>query len=362
MKRGKLRLKLFAAFVTAFLYVVFFPAASGKELFLLRDWTAGLEDLSGPPRRAEANADAWSFRLAGRLGYIDAQGNILFHENIAYDAAMGDDFFVNYSALPLNLIIRGRQGEFLANIGGNGYPFVKNGKLFLVSPDGHGLARVDNDGNILWERKFPSLITVADAGEKSIVLGFLNGGIAVLGNDGDTDYEVPPERGGLPVTLQAGIAADAARFAAVSGAAPQRLRLFAREASGYAPVFEAELRSSYRRAMVARYFSLPDYFVFEQPGGAGVLQAEKRELSFVPLPGGLLALADERPGGLFLTMSASGGRMYCSAFLPDGNKAFTFSYTGSSAGREAAYSLRAAKDSFLLGAGTRLYRVTLGVL
>ena len=363
MKRGKLRIKFFAAFVMAFLYIVFFPAASGKELFLVRDWAADLEPSGFVQPRSYSSGEIRFFRLSDRLGYIDEQGSILFQEDVAYDAAMEEDFFVNYSALPFNLVMRGRRGEFLANIDGSGYPFTRGGKLFLVSPGGYALSRVDADGRILWEREFPAMITATDAGNESVVIGLLDGGVIVLGDGGNTEYELSVEREGLPVTLQTGIAADGLYFAAVAGGRPQRLMLFAREDLSYSPVFVAELPGSYRRAIVARYYSAPDYFVFEQPGGAGVLQSDRQRLFYVRLPGELLALADERPGGLFLALSAADDATHASAFMPNGSTAFNFSYEDSSSGETRfSHFLRAGKDDFLLGTGTRLYRVRLEVM
>jgi hypothetical protein len=359
MKRGKARLKFFAAFVTAVFYVVVFPAASGKELFLLPAWTVDAENAEVSAGGEEG--ETFAFRLSDCLGYVDSRGNLLFREKLAYEAAVGPRFFVNYPAVPLNLIIRDRRGEFLGNIGGGGYPFIRRGKLFLLSPDGHGLSRVSERGDILWETKFTSLITAADAGDESVVLGFLNGALAVLGNDGEPEYEAPPAPGGLAVSLQVGIAADALYFTGLSGGSPQRLRLFAKQEAGYAPLFEAPLQSSYRRAVVARYFSEPDYFVFEEPGGAGFFEVEKQRLLRVRLPGQLLELADERPEGLFLTLSVRGDRMYCGAFLPDGSGVFGFSYKSPAGAADIPYLLRGGKDGFLLGTGNRLYRLKLEV-
>jgi hypothetical protein len=361
MKRGKARFKFFAAFVTAVVYVVVFPAASGKELFLLPAWTVDLENAEASARAGEDEGEVSAFRLSGLLGYVNSRGNILFQEKLAYDAAVGPRFFVNYPAVPLNLVIRDRRGEFLGNIGGGGYPFIHRDKLFLLSPDGHGLSRVSERGDILWEKKFTSLITAADSGDESLVLGFLNGAFAVLGNDGEPEYEAPPAPGGLAVSLRAGIAGNALYFTGLSGGSPQRLRLFVRQEGGYSPLFEAPLQSSYRRAVVARYFSEPDYFVFEQPGGAGLFEVEKQKLLYVSLSGRLVELADERPEGLFLTLSIREDRMYCEAVLPDGSRVFGFSYKSPAGGTDIPYMLHAGKDSFLLGTGNRLYRLALEV-
>jgi hypothetical protein len=362
-KAGKAGSVFFAALACALLYVMMFPICAGKELFLLPAWTTDMElaeetQTREIPQNPKGGEEIFPFRLSGHLGYIDSRGKLLFHERVAYDAAMGDEFFVNYPAAPLNLLVRGRQGEFLGNIAAGGYPFIRRGKLFIISPDGHGLSRVDSRGEFMWEKKFASLITAADAGEEGAVLGFLNGGAAVLRADGSVEYEAPS--GEASVTLQVGVADDALYFVVLSGN-PQRLELFVKQEDLYTPGFTAELQSSYRRAVVARYFSEPDYFIFEQPEGAGVFQVEKKNLYHVRLPGQLLALAGERPDGLFLALSAKGDRMYCTAFLPNGNRVFEFSWQSSSGAQDIPYFLDAAGKNFLLGRGGSLYRVDMGV-
>jgi hypothetical protein len=360
MKRGKSRLKVWGVCLAAALYVIVFPASAGKELFLLPAWTADVsqetaDDLAG-------TGEVFPFSLSGYLGYVNGQGKLLFREALAYGAALERDFFINYPAFPLNLFIRDRQGNFLGNTGG-GYPFIRGGRLFLVSPDGYGLSHIDERGAVLWQRKFSSLITAADAGAEKTVVGFLDGKTIVLGSDGSVEYETSVEKEGPSVTFQTGIAGDGLFFTEIGGIRPQRLRLFMKlEDGGYTAVFRTALSGSYRRAPVAKYFSDPDYFIFEQPGGAGFFEAENKNLFTVPLPGRLLALAENRPRGLFLFLSEEDGAMYCTAYLPNGNRVFEISYEKPPAETGTAYYLYGTDEKFLLGSGSGLYCIALGVL
>jgi hypothetical protein len=358
MKHGKSRLKLWGICGAAVLYVVLFPVSVGKELFLLPAWAADVSrEPSGDPGEG---GEVFPFSLGGYLGYADGRGKLLFREALSYGAAVGPDFFINYPAFPLNLLVRDRQGNFLGNIGG-GYPFIRGGRLFLVSPDGYGLSHIDGQGNALWEKKFSSLITVADAGKEKTVVGFLNGKTAVLGNDGSVEYETSITGDGPSVTLQTGIAGDGLHFTEIVGIRPQRLRLFMKQEEGYMAVFQTDLSASYRRAPVAGYFSDPDYFIFEQPGGAGFFEVETEKLFTVPLPGRLLALAEKRPHGLFLFLSEDGGEMRCTAYLPNGNRVFGFSYARQGGESAEAQYLYGTEEKFLLGSGSGLYCVALGL-
>jgi hypothetical protein len=359
MKRGKSRLKFFGVCAAAALYVIFFPASVGKELFLLPAWTVDVsrEAVSDP----DGEEETFPFSLSGCMGYAGAGGKLLFREALSYDAALGSDFFVNYPAFPLNLLIRDRRGNFMGNTGG-GYPFVRDDKLFLLSPDGYGLSRIDMTGLILWEKRFTSLITAADAGEEKTALGFLNGRTVVLGSDGSVEYETSVSKEGPAVTFQVGIAGDGLYVTEIGGIRPQRLRLFMKqEEGGYTRIYQTDLSGACRRAPVARYFSEPDYFIFEQPGGAGFFEVETTRLFTVPLTGGLLSLAGKRPGGLFLFLTEKDDRIYCGAYLPDGNRVFEFSYIKLTPETGPAQYLYGTEEKFLLGSGNGLYCIALGV-
>jgi hypothetical protein len=113
--------------------------------------------------------------------------------------------------------------------------------------------------------------------------------------------------------------------------------------------------------VAAEYFSRPDYFIFEQPGGAGILQIEEERLFGVRLPGQLLTIAARRMQGLFFALSREAGRLWGTAFLPNGNPVLRFSCKDIPSGHGVSYFLRAAENYFLIGAGTGLYRIDMGI-
>ncbi|MDR2588784.1 MAG: hypothetical protein LBC67_05090 [Spirochaetales bacterium] len=342
-----------AVFICALLYSLVFPVLSGRELFLLPAWTTAADAEPSPQADGE---DDFAFRLSGLIGYADSRGRLLYREKLIYGAALHPEYFINYPSVPLNLLVRGKTGEFTGSIEASGYPFIKKNNLFVISPDGYGLSRYEPDGRLVWEKKFPSLITSADSGKGATVVGLLSGGAAVLSEDGVLLHEAAPLSGDS-VSLQAGMAADGGHFALVIGGSSLGLSLFARQEGGYLPVYSAPLSGSYRRVLAAKYFSSPDFFIFEQPAGAGFFDVEKRRLFDVELSGQLASVADQRVEGLFFTLSREEEKLYGSAFLPDGNRVFEFSFPHSFTGGDASYFLHAAENYFILGSGGRLYRI-----
>ena len=356
MKRGKRRYLFPAALLGVLAYQLFFPIPSGRELVAVPVWTVKTDGEVIPAERRPGAGLFSGFRLAGHMGYVDPDGTILFREKIAHNAAIHDEYFVNYSAMSRNLMIRDSRGQFLGNITGSGYPFVRGGRLHVISVDGHALSRYGLNGDQTWERKFDSLLTAIDAGRDATIAGLLNGNVYILNEEGAEIYRAAPEGSAYPVILQAGISADGRHFAVISGIEPQKLTVFERTQRNYRPVYSKELAGSYRRAVKARYYSQPGVFLFEQPGGAWMYHAPGKKLSTVSLPGSLADFAEECLEGMLFAVSRKDGILHGTGFLPSGRKVLQFGFPD-----QPSFFFRQKGNSVILGLGDRLYRIDMRI-
>ena len=352
---GKRRLYFFGALCGVFAYQFIFPLPMGREIAAVPVWTAPADGaLAAYPGNAAARAAGFS--LAGFLGYIDENGGILFREKVDYDAAVHDEFFVNYSALPRNLMTRSPDGTFIGTIGESGYPFIRGDRLFLLSADGFALSEWTVNGDLVWEKKFSSLITAVDAGPETAIVGLLAGGVHLLGKDGAEIFTSPAEGSRYPVALQVGISGGDRILAAVSGIGPQKLSVFEKTPKEYRLLESRELPSGYRRAVKGRFFSPDDFFVFEQPGGIAIYHPRTKRLVETALPGILLALADYPGRGLLFALTEKGEKLHCTGFLPSGKKVLQFDFP-----KSPSFFLRRSGDFLLLGLGNRLFRIDMRI-
>jgi hypothetical protein len=121
MAGGKRRYLLSTAFVVVLLYIVFFPRDLGKELLTVPVWSVSLGSAKIVTEPGPVKA-AIGFRLGKYFGSVRPDGTLLYRDTVDYDVALGESFFLNYSAVPRNLVAQDQRGNFLGNIGGNGYP------------------------------------------------------------------------------------------------------------------------------------------------------------------------------------------------------------------------------------------------
>ena len=355
MKGGKRRLYGIAAVVGVFAYQFIFPYPLGKELLAVPGWTAETDAAAGTVQ-PDPGAKTAGYSLNGHVGYVDAGGAVRFRERIGYGAAVHDEFFISYTALPRNLMVRRADGGFLGTIPGSGYPFIRGERLFLISPEGFALSEWTVNGDLEWESKFPALITTVDAGRSAVAIGFLDGGFRVIGEDGAEIFVSPPAKGNYPVTLQTAVTGDDRYVASVGGIGPQKLSVFEKTGKTYRLLVSRDLSSDFRRPVKGGFFTSSHYFVTEQPGGAGVFDPRSKRFAAVSLPGTVRALAESPAQELLLALTEENGRFFLTAFLPSGKQVMRFGFP-----RDPSFFLRRSGDDILLGLGARLFHIAVRV-
>lgn len=359
MKSDKRRWYVPTVAAAVLVYQIVFPRPLGRELLVQPVWSV---PAGGAPEAAPAGAPAEvpepreealrGYRLDGHLGYVDRGGSILFREKIVHGAAVHDDYFIPYTSLPRSLAVRGADGGFLGIIPESGYPFISGNRLFLFSVDGFSLSEWTVNGEKIWARSFPSLITAMDAGSETAALGFLDGGFRVIGKEGEEIFSPPRPESRHPVTLLAGVGGDDRFVATVQGINPQTLSVFERSGRNYRLLDSRALPSDYRRPVKGGFFTPGFNFVVEQPGGVGVFIPREKRFTGVALPGVLRGLAENTDYHLLFALTEEGERFFLTAFLPSGKKALQFAFP-----RDASHFIRKRGSGLLMGLGSRLFQI-----
>lgn len=288
---------LAAAAGLAAAYLLLFPFPLEKDLVVEPVWavdTAGTTRSSAGPGRP--------FASGGRVGYYDPSGVLLLSEPLLHGASIGETSFINYSRLPSSLVVKDARGGFVAAIPAGGYPLLdaEGKRILLVSRDAKGLSEVDRSGETLWRLEFASLITAIDFGDSGVLVGLLDGTLALYDHRGGPLYNLKPEGSRIPVVL--GCAARADSLACVAGIDPQRLVVVGRSEGGFKPVVNLALASDFRREVLVRFGEAGGALYFEESDGLGVLDLRSRAVRRVPLPGRVRALAEAPRERLWATL------------------------------------------------------------
>ena len=92
-------------------YILLAPTVIQKELTFKPQW---ITDLTRAAIASAAESpESYPFRLGRLFGYISGEGELIYAEQALYNAAIGDDFFLNYSNVPNNLIARDKSGSIM---------------------------------------------------------------------------------------------------------------------------------------------------------------------------------------------------------------------------------------------------------
>jgi hypothetical protein len=293
---------LSAAAGLAAAYVALFPLPMERELVAGPGWAI---ETAGPARgEGPGAAKASPFLSGGRVGYYDPAGALLYSEPVLYGASIGAAAFVNYSRLPSSLVVKDPRGTFLEAIPASGYPLLDAAgqRILLVSRDGKGLAEVDRSGSTLWRREFASLITSLDFGDAGLLVGLLDGTLALYDRAGKALYSLSPPASRIAVVL--GCAARPDAIACVAGIDPQRLVVVTRGDGRFQVAANLPLASDFRREVLVRFAAAGHTLYFEEPGGLGLLDLRSRAVRTVPMPGRVRALAEEPRDRLWAALYA----------------------------------------------------------
>ena len=351
MAGGKRRYLFSTTFIVVLLYIVLFPRNLGKELLTVPVWSVSLGSAKVQAEEGPAKT-ALAFRLGKYYGTVRPDGTLLFRDTVDYDVALGDSFFLNYSAVPRNLVATDQRGKFLGNIGGSGYPFARKGRLFVISVDRFGLSEWSLNGDLLWERRFGAFITAVDASKDLAVVGFLNGNVLVLGEKGRELFQTAPAGSRYPVIYQAGISGDDRFVGIISGLEPQKLTIYEKMQKNFRAVTILDLKGNQRRTVKGLFADGSPYFLCEQAGSVEIVDPLSRNKSSIPFAGSLVILGDEPLGGLFSAISENEATYEGLSFLSSGNVILRYRFL-----KNSSFYFRQTREFLLFGVGDKLFRV-----
>ncbi len=305
-KRGKIVL---AAAGCTILFILFFPKFVEGPMRFSLEWE---RPVSGPvvPAAVENSESIIPFSTETYFGYITSGGEIISREPIFYNVAKNRDYYINHSEITENLVVKNPEGQIITGIHTSGYPFIRRNRLFVIDKDRCGISEWDETGTLKWSRRFSSMITSFDCGVSKSLIGFINGEIVFLHDNGKTFYKDIPT--GSRVRIVYGVAIDPGeeQFAVILGIDPQRLVVFTKSEEVFRPLFSRNVESEYRREVFISYNG-SNSLSFEQPGELVFMDVRRRRSFSFPVDGTPVSVElDKGRKTVFITLrTAQSGRL-----------------------------------------------------
>ena len=262
--------------ILLFLYLLLFPHPGGRETLVRPIWATGL--VPGFPSPVKKELPIWAFRAGDSFGYGDLEGNIHFLGRSLHNLSLSDLGFINYGRVPDHVVFMNPRGEFQFSIKSYGYPLLESGGqvLYSINTDRSGLKRIDSEGEILWSKSFPTLLTTIDLVAEQCLIGLMDGRALLIDAEGNVMYQYSPEGSRIPVLLGAAVSGDRNQIALISGIDPQVLVVIRRRAEEFVQDFRQELESDFRREVQMSFSPDARFLFYEVEGGLGVLDMRKK--------------------------------------------------------------------------------------
>jgi hypothetical protein len=257
------------------LYLLLFPHPGGRETLVRPIWAAELAPGISSPENGEL--PIWAFRAGDSFGYADLQGNLHYLGRSLHNLSLSDLGFINYGKVPDHVVFMNPRGQFQFSIKSYGYPLLESSGavLYSINTDRSGVKRIDSEGEILWSRSFPTLLTAIALVAEQCLIGLMDGRAMLIDAEGDVIYQYSSQGSRIPVLLGTAVSRDQNRIALISGIDPQTLVVVQRRGEQFVQDFQQDLDSDFRRE-VQMHFSPDSRFLFyEVEGGVSVLDMRK---------------------------------------------------------------------------------------
>jgi len=296
------------------LYVLAASAPIGSETVIVPAW---LHTLNTSTASEQVSDTLIPFQLGQKFGYFDSDGRFSILRSSDLRFAVSDFAWAEYAAIPESIELRKPRGELLFKSTERGYPFLADGRVYILGPEQNSMVALDADGRTVWKRDFPATITCAEAKAGLLLVGLLNGSIELIDAAGNVVFNFEPRGSRLPVIVAARLSNDARRIALISGIDPQRFLVLERSGTSYKVEYHEFLERGFRRPVKIAFIDHGETVIFEREGGLGVLKKGSRKSSFVPIAGDIRWLEEEgKDGRLFLIIAKDGKRELIGLKLP----------------------------------------------
>ena len=286
----------FAALFFIILYFILFPYPMGKEIVARPLWADPLPIPGSAAASTPAGAVA-PFQLGPVFGFVRGDGSPSYVGRTPFRVSLSESGFVNYARLSTDWILQDSTGARVLSFSGSGYPLLspEGSRIFNVKTDLSGIIELDRNGEILWSRDFPAMMTSAAIRGDYLVVGLLNGALLLLNQQGSPVFTDPPGPARIPIILGEAVAGDGSLIASIGGIDPQYISVLRHQGSTWTRVARQAMGSDFRREVRISFSPDAFFLVFEAKEGAGLFDPRASRMSLIRLHGALAGVSF--PGG-----------------------------------------------------------------
>lgn len=177
------------------------------------------------------------------MGYIDTNSKMLYAQLSNARVAIDAKGWIFYSRFAETLELHDLTKK-TTHLAAFAYPWFKSSWRILMRGDQMGVAKIDDQGTIQWQKEFPMQITALDANSEFIVIGLLNGMIYIFDKEGNRTICSLQNLGGLRTIYAIAISEDSDCIISLAGLSPQNIETFKKEDNLYTFAYATQVKQS----------------------------------------------------------------------------------------------------------------------
>lgn len=291
-------------FICLLLVLLFFlnPRRGALEEVLRPEKLINLkyEALGETPKKGDKEI---GFHLGSWYGYLDQNFKLTALRETPEDSfrplVINDRFYV-LRKQDSQLEIHDREHDRIVSFRQEGIPYIRDNRLFVFSPEENVVSEWTTDGKRKWLYNYGGILTAFDAKNRRSLLGFSDGRIVLLNQNGAIETDRYIRNSKIPVIYGVRLNERGSRMAVLSGLYPQELLLY-ESRDPVNPVLRSVLKQDVRSEAYLSFFNKGRGLLFES--GTGV--------HYIDIKTGALQEFSPDPRARFVSQ---GGRRYFYAY------------------------------------------------
>ena len=292
-------------FLIFIMYLLFFPVQLRPEFFLRPAWTVDLAHAAVYEGELPEGTAVLPYDTAGFFGYVSTDGRLLLREERLFGLAMDAERYVSFSSVPGDLVVRGPRDSVAKSIEFGGYPFLLDGRLFLISTNRAGIAELADGGPPRWKREYASVITDLDSRKGVLALGLLDSRVQIVDETGTVTLELNMKGSRINAVYGCALSEDASRVAVIHGIDRQYVSIL-NIVGGTAEITDYPLKREFRTTRYVRFFGFDRFLVIERDDGLNVLDLYNNAEYEIPATGSFVDAGELHKHNLIWALFSDG--------------------------------------------------------
>ena len=323
---------------------------------MIQSWSIDLSRQTGTVNKP---LKGWvPFRVNGYFGYASPDGKELFRSPVQGGVEISSSEFCNYDHLGGNLVLHNPGENLIYPIDLNGYPYLCDDTLFVLTADMTGFSAVSSQGEVLYTRRFTTLITALDAAGGVVSVGLLNGTVQLFDPQGNDLGTLHPVGSRIKVVYGTAVSHDGRIVAVTHGIDPQIVSIYRRQPEGFKRVNSYTLRRPLRSQVVMGFMPGDTKLLVEERDGVGLFDTgEPYKRQDIQLHGQLVDFVfSSGDRTVFLLTRQDGTQEVSNLYLLSADGTVYSRETMSGQGTWISY----VKNAVYLGVGDTLTKIAIG--